>query len=819
MRWLAAAAVSCVGFCAAAFGTFVPLREEGGGLYYLYAWPGGGRLALVGAAAVLALVLLYFGIAYLARRTSPEHLARARAGAWLAPMTLVGLVALGLAPAVPGAGESAAPLAYFFYDLRWWWLVGALVLVLAEADSLAGSPVGRQLAAIGRWPPSTRRRLIDATLCATAIACAVVSTPRLRFTSVIHGDEPKYIRYCELWYQGGGLDISAKKPFHELPAGRGPALHRIPGLLLGSIRDEALALAADLTEFAADPRGFRWNRAEGSEGFVRGKRGGVYQIYQPGLSVALFPGYLLDRFLSRPPEGYQGEFAPSLVMTNWMLLLMFGGCAMVLGRLLRHALASDALAAFWAAVAMLTLPATAFSFQFYPELPGLLLIAMSMSYVLFARAETSLALAAAAGAGAASLAWLHPRFLLVSALLAVCGALRSQGRGRFAFAAAAGLVYCSVLGATYHISGSFLPTALWDAAGPADSFGAGRVPINLVGYALDRTWGLAPHAPILLAVVPGLVVLARESWLRALLVVAVVFALAIPASGHTLTAAGGTPGRLVVAVVPLLFWPVAVVVRRFWSSWIVRGLAVSAIVLSLDAGFTYNWHHEKASGAMHSRGLSGWRPNLAFPVIGHVGGESSWNSALILGLAGAVLATSIVAFVRFQGAAPRRVRARSASFVAATGAMLSVGLATVATAANRNWFRDEYLLERPAALRAAAAGLLALDRCRVCVTSQDRAFDWTELEPNPARGIQSHVVTERLGVQVDIGIESEGGWTGFGRMRVDFGDQSGTLWTPVVGEWRVAHEYREPGTYLLTIWLQLRDGTTRFERQSITIQR
>lgn len=73
-----------VGFCAAAFGTFVPLREEGGGLYYLYAWPGGGRLALVGAVAVLALVLLYCGIAYLARRTSPEHLARARAGAWLA---------------------------------------------------------------------------------------------------------------------------------------------------------------------------------------------------------------------------------------------------------------------------------------------------------------------------------------------------------------------------------------------------------------------------------------------------------------------------------------------------------------------------------------------------------------------------------------------------------------------------------------------------------------------------------------------------------------------------------------------------------------
>lgn len=817
MRWLAAASVSCVCFCASAFGTFVPLRDADGGVYYLYAWPGGARLALLGAIAVLALVLVFVAVAHLARRTSPEHGTRARAGSWLAPLTLPGLVALGLAPAVPGAGEAAAPLGYFFYDLRWWWLGGSLVLVLAEADALIGSPLARRFAAIARWPLSVRRPVIDAVLFTTVIACAIVSTPRLRFASGLHGDEPKYVRYCELWYQGGGLDISGKKPIGELPPGAGPALHRIPGLLFNSLKEGAWSLRADLTAFAANPRGFRWNRAEGTEGFVRGKRGGVYQVYQPGLSVLLFPGYLLDRFFSRPPEGYSGELVSSLVMTNSMLLLIFGGCAVVIGRLLRHALASDALAAIWAAVAMLTLPTTAFAFQFYPELPGLLLIVLSMSYVLFAPAEASLALAAAAGAGAASLAWLHPRFLLVSALLAVCGALRSQGRGRFAFATTAGLVYFSVLGATYHISGSFLPTALWDAAGPADGFGADRLPINLVGYALDRSWGLAPHAPILLAVAPGLVVLARQSWTRALLLVAVVFALAIPASGHTLTAAGGTPGRLVVAVVPLLFWPVAVVVRRFWSSWIVRGLAVSAIVLSLDAGLTYNWHHQKAFGVMHSGGRSGWRPNLAFPVIRYADWEWSWNSALFLGLACAVVAASIIAFVRSQRAAPRRVRARSASFVVAIGAMVSVGLATVATAANRDWFRDEYLLGRATALRLAAAGLLALDRCRVCVTSRDRAFDWTELEPNPARGVQSHVVTERLGIQLEIGIVSEGGETGFGRMRVDFGDQSGTLWTAVVGEWRLAHEYRQPGEYVVTIWLQLRDGSTRLERRTLTI--
>ncbi len=54
-------------------------------------------------------------------------------------------------------------------------------------------------------------------------------------------------------------------------------------------------------------------------------------------------------------------------------------------------------------------------------------------------------------------------------------------------------------------------------------------------------------------------------------------------------------------------------------------------------------------------------------------------------------------------------------------------------------------------------------------------------------------------------------------MRVDFGDQSGTLWTPVVGEWRLTHQYRQPGEYLVTIWLQLRDGSTRLERRTVTI--
>ena len=468
---------------------------------------------------------------------------------------------------------------------------------------------------------------------------------------------------------------------------------------------------------------------------------------------------------------------------------------------------------------MLTLPTSAFAFQFYPELPGLLLIVLVCTYVLFAPAQTHVALAASAGLGAAGLAWLHPRFLLVSAVLAVCGLVRSDARSRVAFASAAGLVYFSVLGFNYHVTGSFLPTALWDAARPAEGFVRDRVPLNLIGYALDRTWGLAPHAPILLAVVPGLVLLARESWTRALFVAIVGLALAIPASAHTLNAAGGTPGRLVVAVVPLLVWPIAVLVRRFWSSWTVRALAVLAIVSSLDAGLTYNWNHlDKAMGALHAGGRSGWRPNLAFPVIRDAGWESPANFLLFLTLSGVIVVAAIVVFVRSSRAALPGARVPPpAPVVVAAGAVLCAVLATAATAVNGDWFRDEYLLGRSTARRVAATGLLALERCRLCFTSRDRSFDWTRLEPNPARGIQSNVESDRMGIQLDLGIESEGGWTGFGRMRVDFGDQSGTLWTPVVGEWRLSHQYRQPGEYLLTIWLQLRDGSNRVERRTVRI--
>ena len=58
MPWFLAAAAACLLFCAAAFGTLVPLRDAGG-IEYLFAWPGAAVLATRSFIALSGLAALY----------------------------------------------------------------------------------------------------------------------------------------------------------------------------------------------------------------------------------------------------------------------------------------------------------------------------------------------------------------------------------------------------------------------------------------------------------------------------------------------------------------------------------------------------------------------------------------------------------------------------------------------------------------------------------------------------------------------------------------------------------------------------------------
>ena len=818
MAWLAASLVSCVLFAAAALGTFVPLTDSRG-IQYLYVWPGALRLALGSIGLGLSIIGLYVAVVRSVLRRAPEHVRDARAGRWLAPLTALGVVVIGILPAAPGLGEPVAFTGYFFYDLRWWWLGILALLVLIRIERLVGGPIERRFASIGKWSPQARLLLLDAVLFVVVTACVGATTRYLRFDPGLHGDEPKYMRYCEVWYQGGGFEVASRKPFRDLPLdGESHVLGNV--VLFGrAVREETASLIQDVGAFVADPRGFQWNRARRLEGFVEGKRGGIYQIYLPGFSAFIFPAYFVDRHVLalRPTQG--GEFPAELVMTNFAVLFLFGLCGVALFRLLRHALGSDSLAFLWAVVGLLTLPTAAFAFQFYPELAALLLTILLTTYVWFHAQQSGVVMAAAAGAATAGFVWLHPRFLPLSLCVALPAIIRtSSRRSRLAFLAAAGFVYLTQMAFAYRVTGSWVPTALWDAPGGEPTLSPGAVPIGVLGYALHRTWGMAAQTPLLLAALPGLAILARLSSARAIYLAVACLALAAPAAAHTLNAAGTTPGRLIVAIVPLLIWPVAIAVRRFWSSAAVRALTIVAVVVSLESAITYNWHHIKSMGTMRSAGLSGWRLNLAFPVVAGGGwSDSGFNVLLLLLILSALGVATIAAFVR---ARPRDGTVAAPGFwpTGVVTVALVILLSGAATAFNRDWTNWEYFVEAGEAKRAATEALVGHDRCRVCFGTRARAIDWRWLEPNTTDRVNIEVSTDSLEASVRVvlgGAEPAG--SRFGRMRADFGDGDEGSWTGIVEEGRLTHTYKRPGTYVLVVWLQLRNGDLRADRRTLTI--
>src|SRR5204862_8321130 len=151
---------------------------------------------------------------------------------------------------------------------------------------------------------------------------------------------------------------------------------------------------------------------------------------------------------------------------------------------------------------------------------------------------------------------------------------------------------------------------------------------------------------VLIGAVPGLIMLGRQSRGLAAFVALIVLALVIPSSGYTLVTAGTTPDRFVAAVVPLLIWPVAVLVRRFWTSRAVQVITVALGVISLDSARAYNWYHDKPFAALRDASISGWKANLAFPIIRGDEAATPANVVLVLCLVVLVLGLSWLAFVR-----------------------------------------------------------------------------------------------------------------------------------------------------------------------------
>ena len=224
--------------------------------------------------------------------------------AYMQPLFCFAASASALLTLVPGLDPLLPVWSYMVVDLRWWWTPLVLVWILVRVDQrlhgvprawIAGVTISPK---VWRWVPGVALILI-------AVTWAVAGTPHIRFSAVTHGNEPKYVRYGELWYQGVGFDTAAVEPVADLPEDFRPRVWQNLTGMAAVLPGELRSLAADVRAFLADPTR-RFNRARDlGGGGIAGKNGGVYQRHTPGLSLLMFPAYYLDRWfadVSRVPR-------------------------------------------------------------------------------------------------------------------------------------------------------------------------------------------------------------------------------------------------------------------------------------------------------------------------------------------------------------------------------------------------------------------------------------------------------------------------------------------------------------------------------------
>ena len=815
MKWFMAAALSVLVFLAMAHSVVAPVITGPARLEYLFLAPSRIELLLLAAAAVmLTLALRLWGIGMAG--------ASARDGRWMAPLCLLALSAAPLVAFLPGMSQRGSPFVFIGRDMRWWVLLVAMLLAARAFTTLTSGRMARVFSWPASLPLAARTLAWDLAIFAIVITWAIVTQPVMRFVGDPHGDEPKYLRYAENWYQGNGFDLRSKQRMSDMPIDAPSRVWRNVSLAAGAAVEEAGALAQDVTAFARSPSTFRWNRAKGGDNwFLTGKRGGLYQVHTPGVSAVIFPGYYIDRHFLDLKSGHQGEVPGGLFMTNLTLLLLYALWAVAIFRLLCRLLGDERMAAGLAVLAMITLPVTSFAFQLYPETAAGLALTGVLIFLLFPRAGGSTRRAVAFGLLCGFLPWAHIRLSLLTVMAVGYALLPRAGewRQRRAFLAGYAVMVALMCAYAYRLTGAPMPNAMFSAEGTADPFDAGLIAPFFAGYMVDRIWGILPHVPIYLLAFLGLGPLWRANRMHALLFVGLYLSLAIPSAAHSLNAAGATPGRHLVAVIPLAMWPLGLAIREWWGSRIFRTAFVTLTLLSLQAALAYNWWHTKDTGRMWDVSISGWKVNLLFAwAHGDVWAASRGN--FVLFIAGMLL----IAALTVWGFA-RRARTGTPHHRTVTSPMIAAGLVLTAIAGagaatvTGDAFRDDYTQHPFVSRREALTKLVTLDRCTLCAASGRGKVNAASMTWN---GIEAFDVFIAPGLNrtadIRIVVTARDGEPGYGEVRIEFGDGSFSPELRVAGTHRFTHVYRAAGTYTARAFLTLPDGTRRETYTQVVVQ-
>jgi hypothetical protein len=217
------------------------------------------------------------------------------------------------------------------------------------------------------------------------------------------GNEPKYLRQAVAI--GHALTFDAEGvngPMEEL---RPKALVETLPHAIVTLGRESWRLAGVLVRLEGGRDAIRATRI--TRQTIRGKEGGVYYVLAPGPSVLLAPTLLLDRAINRA-RGDAGRVAVSVLAWNVLAALLVA----VLSLLARDVTQRPGLAAALALGFGLLPPLLFYSFQFYPEMPGALVLAVAFRVLALKREGLRLH-PWLFGWLLAVLPWLHQKFLPV----------------------------------------------------------------------------------------------------------------------------------------------------------------------------------------------------------------------------------------------------------------------------------------------------------------------------------------------------------------------------------------------------------------------
>ncbi|MGH6739496.1 MAG: hypothetical protein ACREDY_10800, partial [Bradyrhizobium sp.] len=258
---------------------------------------------------------------------------------------------------------------------------------------------------------------------------------------------------------------------------------------------------------------------------------------------------------------------------------------------------------------MMSLPAAAFNYQFYPEAAGGLLLTVAVAYATLS-ADTRKMPAFICGVVTGYLPWMHPRWgpaAMIAGTVALLRLRRSPARFPYLFGFGAALAWFFAY--TYYIGGTLVPWRTYEAT--TAGFAGTSVPRGLTEYWLNWQLGLLANAPFYILAALGLVTFVRRRPGAAMTILSIVGSTAALAASHA-WAGGGSPCRLIASVVPLLMLPVSDAIRTFRSSRAFIVIVLLLAALSVRNGFAYNASFDYGYMALQAPGVSGWNTPLLF---------------------------------------------------------------------------------------------------------------------------------------------------------------------------------------------------------------